>query len=255
MHSPGDRTDLWIERTRAKAAPRLRLFCFPYAGGSAGIFRDWASELGSGVEVCAIRLPGREWRYAEPAFRRSEQAVEALVPILRGFLDLPFAMFGHSMGAALAYETARAILSAAAVEPRVLFVSGRGGPQVRSRTRDLHALPRDELIAELKAFNGTPAEVFDHEDLVELVLPMLRSDLELAETYASGPGPMLSCPVVALGGTGDPGVAPPDLAAWRTVTAGPFRSMVFAGDHFFINGARTSVLQAMRREITALGLA
>jgi medium-chain acyl-[acyl-carrier-protein] hydrolase len=180
--------------------------------------------------------------------------VETLGLILRHFLDLPYAMFGHSMGAALAYETSRAILSAAAIEPRVLFVSGRRGPHVRSRTRDWHALPRDELIAKLKEFNGTPAEVFEHEDMLRLVLPMLRSDLKLAETYAPRPGPALSCPVLAFGGNEDPGVAAEDLEDWRTVSTGPFRSILFAGDHFFINSARTSVLQAMRRELAALGL-
>src|SRR4030095_13712842 len=97
--APASSADLWIERARATDIPRFRLFCFPYAGGGAGVYRGWAKELRLNVEVCAIRLPGRERRYAEAPLRRAEQVVAALVPILRDLVDLPFAMFGHSMGA------------------------------------------------------------------------------------------------------------------------------------------------------------
>jgi len=247
-------TDRWLERTRGSAAPRFRLFCFPYAGGGAAIFRNWARDLALDVEVCAVRLPGREQRYSEPAFRRAEQVVDALTPILAGLLDLPFAMFGHSMGAVLAYEVARAIKTAARVEPLALFCSARRAPDSPRRGRNRHELPRDELIAELKAFNGTPAEVFQSDELMELVLPMLRSDLELIESYTSRPGTTLSCPVIAIGGAKDPDVFPEELAGWEKVTAGPFRSLVLEGDHFFINSARTSLLQAMRRELGTFGV-
>jgi medium-chain acyl-[acyl-carrier-protein] hydrolase len=225
-----------------------------YAGGGAGIFRGWANELAASVEVCAIRLPGRERRYAEPALSRSEQVVDSLVRILRGLLDLPFVMFGHSMGAILAYEVARGILRTAGIEPRALFVSAHRGPDRRSTKRNLHDLPRDEFLAEIKALNGTPADLFKCDDLVELVLPLLRNDFELAELYASPPGPLLTCPVIAMGGSEDAGVSSEDLAGWRSVTSGPFASMMFDGDHFFINGARMTFLQTMRREIFKLGL-
>ena len=250
-----DTTDRWIERTASRTPPRFRLFCFPYAGGSAGVFRNWADEMGPNVEVCAIRLPGRERRYSEPAFRTSAQVVESLLPVLQPLLDLPFVMFGHSMGALLAYETARGILTSSGVEPRALVVSAHRAPDLPSRKRNLYDLPRDELIAEVKALNGTPAEVFEHEDLIELVLPMLRSDLELVETYTRPAGPVLSCPVIAMGGSQDPDITPEDLADWRSVTTGPFKSMMFAGDHFFINGARASFLNTMRQELAMLGLA
>jgi medium-chain acyl-[acyl-carrier-protein] hydrolase len=248
-----DSTDRWLERTRGSAAPRFRLFCFPYAGGGAAIFRNWARDLAVDVEVCAVRLPGREQRYSEPAFRRAEQVVDSLTPILEGLLDLPFAIFGHSMGAVLAYEIARAIKAAAGREPLALFASGRRGPDIPPRGRNRYDLPRDELIAELKAFNGTPAEVFQSDELLELVLPMLRSDLELVESYRTGPGARLTCPVIAIGGSKDPDVSPEELAGWETASAGPFRSVVLDGDHFFINSARTRLLQAVRRELCTIG--
>jgi surfactin synthase thioesterase subunit len=246
-------TDRWLERMRGRAAPRFRLFCFPYAGGGAAIFRNWARDLALDVEVCAVRLPGREQRYSEPAFRRADQVVDSLTPILAGLLDLPFAIFGHSMGAILAYEVARAIKAAAGLEPLALFASARRAPNSPPRGRNRHDLPRDELIAELKAFNGTPAEVFQSDELLELVLPMLRNDLELVESYTTGPGTRLTCPVIAIGGSKDPDVSPEELAGWETATAGPFRSLVLDGDHFFINSARTSLLQAVRRELCTFG--
>src|SRR3954468_21874037 len=128
-------TDLWIERTRSLGSPRFRLFCFPYAGGSAAMFREWAGELALNVEVCAIRLPGRERRYSEPALRRTEQVVESMLPILQHDLDLPFVMFGYSMGALLAYEVARGLLATCAVEPRALVVSAHSAPQFPMRRR------------------------------------------------------------------------------------------------------------------------
>jgi len=116
----------------------------------------------------------------------------------------------------------------------------------------LHDLPQDELIAEIKAFDGTPAEVFEHQDLVDLVLPTLRSDFELVETYVQPPGPVLSCPVIAMSGNRDADVLPDELAGWRSVTTGPFKTMLFDGHHFYLNDARTGFLEAVRGEIVLL---
>ena len=252
--NPADTTDPWIERRIGKVPPRFRLFCFPYAGGSAGIFRNWADEMAMHLELCAIQLPGRERRHSEPALRRPQEAVEILVRILQPYLDLPFVMFGHSMGALLAYEVTRGILTNAMLEPRILFVSGRRAPHLPSRKRKLNTLPRNELIAEIQALNGTPAEVFAHEDLIELVLPMLRCDLELVESYTNAAGPLLSCPVIAMGGSRDLEISPEEIVGWGSVTTGPFKSMLFEGDHFFINSARTRLLQTIQRELAVIGL-
>jgi medium-chain acyl-[acyl-carrier-protein] hydrolase len=158
------------------------------------------------------------------------------------------------MGALLAYEVARGLLASAGIEPRALFVSAHSSPNLPMRRRNWHDLPRDALIAELKALNGTPAEVFENEDLVDLVLPMLRSDLELVESYVQPVGPMLSCPVVAMGGTKDLDVTADELNGWSSVSTGSFKSTMLEGDHFFINSERTLFLDTIRRELVRLGL-
>jgi len=230
------------------------LFCFPYAGGGASIYRSWASDLAAPIEVCAIQLPGRERRYSEPPIRRVAHAIDLLLPALRPYLDMPFAFFGHSMGTLLAYEMARRLSATIGAMPRCMFVSGHRGPYLPRRRRLWHALPTGELIAELKALNGTPPEVFEHQELLDLVLPILRADLELVETYVPVPGPLLSCKVIAMAGDDDPDVPEADLRAWHTVTDGDFKAIVFGGDHFYINTARHTVVQSVRQEMAAVGL-
>ena len=244
----------WLERSGGRGLLRLRIFCFPHAGSGTRIFRSWADELPLNFEVCAIRLPGRESRYSEPAFRQLEPMVESLVPALQPFLDIPFVMFGHSMGALLAYEVTRRLLTINAVEPVALFVSAHRAPQLPTRHRALHDLPRDQLIAELKALHDAPVEAFDDEDFIDVVLPTLRGDLELAETYKFVDGPMLSCPVIAMGGTFDASVVPEELDRWRAITEGSFKLLLFEGDHFFVDNPSTSFLPVLRRELAMLKL-
>lgn len=244
----------WFARHIGVTPPRCRLFCFPYAGGGASVYRNWANDLAAPVEVCAIQLPGREWRHSEPPIRRVAHALDLLLPVLRPYLDLPFAFFGHSMGALLAYEIARRLSATRGPMPHCLFVSGHRAPHLPPRQRLWHTLPEDELVAKLKTLNGTPSEVFEHQDLLDLVLPIVRADLELVETYVALPGARLTCKLVALAGDADPDVPEPELQAWQTVTDGDFKAIVFGGDHFYLNTARRSVLQTVRQEMAAAGL-
>jgi medium-chain acyl-[acyl-carrier-protein] hydrolase len=201
------------------------------------------------VEVRPVQLPGRETRFREPAFTRLAPLVEAMAEPLRGYLDRPFALFGHSLGALVAFELARRLQRGTGLQPVCLFVSGCGAPQTRSPESSIHKLPAAEFREELRRLNGTPPEVLENDELMDLLLPTLRADFALCETYAYSPGPPLDCPVSALGGLGDDTVSRQDLDAWREQTTGPFRLRMLPGDHFFLQTNQRLLLQAVAREL------
>lgn len=201
-----------------------------------------------------MQLPGREGRLREPPFTRIEPLIAALADHLP-FADLPFAFFGHSMGALVAFELARELARRGEPSPRHLFVSGRRGPQVPSREEPLHDLPEPRFLVRLRELNGTPEEVLAHPELMEIILPLLRADFTLHETYDYRPDASLPIGVSALGGVADPEVNRDDLEAWRGETGGPFRLRMFPGDHFFVLSARRLVLEAVARDLSELDVA
>lgn len=232
----------WLVR-RAQPDCSERLFCFAYAGGSAAVYAPWQAALGSGVEVCAIQLPGRGTRLAEPPLQSFGQVVAEAVVAVQSLDDRPFSFFGHSLGALLAFEVARQCMERNLREPRMLFVSGCEAPTRRSPSRGLHLLPDDALIAELRSYNGTPREVLENRELMTLVLPILRADFALVEQYRYRRGNRLSMPIVALAGEADPYAPPERVAPWldESLTAGTLRS--FPGDHFFIHGCHDRLVE------------
>ena len=169
-------------RTGAKQ-PAARLFCFPYAGGGASIYRQWASKLPVWIEVCAFQLPGREIRMREPGHTDLRSAVEEVADTIHSLLDKPFYLFGHSMGSAISFELARLLRRSGLPQPRHLFVSARRAPQLPQPKEDIHVLPEREFLASIKKLGGTPEEVLKNEELMELFLPTLRADFTLLETY------------------------------------------------------------------------
>jgi medium-chain acyl-[acyl-carrier-protein] hydrolase len=227
----------------------IRLFCFPYAGGGASIFRHWANGLPEFVEVCPVQLPGRETRFREAAFTRLGPLIEALAGELGPYLDPPFAFFGHSMGALLAFELARRLRRDGRPQPVGLFVSGCGAPQIRTQESPIHALPVADFRERLRGLNGTPAAVLDNDELMDLLLPTLRGDFALCETYTYTPAPPLSCPISAWGGLGDDTVGRQELDAWRAQTTGSFRLRMLRGDHFFLQSAQPLLLRALAAEL------
>ncbi|HEY1379547.1 MAG TPA: thioesterase domain-containing protein, partial [Gemmataceae bacterium] len=173
-------TDRWLAYVRPRPLASVRLFCFPYAGGGASVFRGWADGLPSAVEVCPVQMPGRETRFREPAFTRLPLLIEALAESLYPHLDRPFAFFGHSLGALVAFELARRLRRDGSPEPQHLFVSGSGAPQARDHSGAvIHTRPADEFWQEVGRLNGTPAEVLTDGELRDLLLPTLRADFAL----------------------------------------------------------------------------
>lgn len=244
--------DPWIVRPRPNARAALRLFCFPYAGGGAAVYAPWAGALPETIEVIAVQPPGRAERLAEPAHAELGSLVEALFAPIGPLLDRPFAFFGHSMGALVSFELARALRRARCPQPQILIASGHGAPHLPARRPPAHHLPTPEFLGELRRLGGTPPEVLAHNELLELLLPTLRADFALCETYSYGYGAPLACPIVALGGLEDPDVSRADLEAWGDHTlAGAYVRMV-PGGHFFLHSARQLVLTVVARELSGL---
>jgi medium-chain acyl-[acyl-carrier-protein] hydrolase len=239
----------WFGSFKPNPKAQLRLFCFPYAGGGASVYRSWEQQLPSLVEVRAVQLPGRENRMGERPFTRVEPLVEALAEALLPFLDLPFAFFGHSMGAVVAFELARKLRTAVNLEPRHLFVSGRIAPHIVRVEPPNYNLPDPELIEELRRLDGTPEEALEHPELMGLMLPLLRADFELVQTYSYADGAPLGCSVTAFGGLKDKEVSREELAGWREHTAGDFSLRMFEGGHFFLHAARSQILAAVSAEL------
>jgi medium-chain acyl-[acyl-carrier-protein] hydrolase len=229
---------------------RLRLFCFPYAGGGASVFRAWTALLPRDVEVVPIQMPGHETRLNEPLFSNFQPLVDALARDLDRWLDVPFAFFGHSMGAVIAFELARRLHASGRGDPVHLFLAGRRAPHLASDEEPLHDLPDAELLERVRALNGTPATVLEDRELIELLLPILRADFAICESYEyRAQGPRLQCPLSVFGGTEDPEVSRDDLLAWREHTQGRFRARLFPGDHFFLHTARAPLLAAIADEL------
>src|SRR5262245_7864563 len=246
-------TDRWLAPVRPRPRSVVRLICFPFAGGGASVFRGWADGLPDSVEVCPVQLPGRESRFSEPAFTRLGPLIEALARSLPPHLDRLFGFFGHSLGALVAFELARRLGRDGGPQPVQLFVSGCGAPQARTPERSVHTLQDAEFREELRHLNGTPSSVLDNDELMEVLLPTLRADFALCETYTFAPGPPLTCPVSALGGLGDDAVSRQDLDAWREQTTGPFRRYMLPGDHFFLLTAQPLLLRALARDLPKAG--
>jgi len=230
-----------------------RLFCFPYAGGGISTFRDWSTGLPENIEPWAIQLPGREDRVATPALDRMGDVINALVPAVIPQLDRPFAFFGHSMmGAVVAWELARALQQLEAGSPVEVFVSGCVPPQVREAVDPpLHSRDRDDLVRTLRSWRATPEAVLDDPELMDLVLPVMRADLAVVETYRFTEAPQLLCPVTAFGGNEDEAVGRAPLLRWRELTLGEFDLKMFPGDHFFLHSARQAVLDEIATRLNS----
>jgi surfactin synthase thioesterase subunit len=242
----------WFKVLGDAPEAKLRLFCFPYAGAGALIFLPWPDALPDEVEVIAAQLPGHWSRLPEPPFAQLSPLVESLADVIDLYLDKPFAFFGHSMGAMIGFELARQLRRLGRPLPHHLFVSGRRAPQIRETEPPIYDLPDVELIGELRKLNGTPAEVLEDHELMALVLPILRADLSICQTYDYRPEPPLDCPITVFGGISDEEASESRLSAWSEQTTATYRKEMFPGDHFFLHQSQTALLRSLAYELHKL---
>jgi len=245
----------WIVRPRPNPAATLRLFCFPYAGLGASLYRSWPPVFPPAIDVVLMQPPGREGRWSDKPFQSLEAVVPSAVASMLPLLDLPFVFYGHSLGALTAFEVARYLRRHRHPQPMHLFASAHRAPQLPNPHPEIRTLPDKEFIDQIcTQYGGIPQAVLDNPDLVELMLPCLRADFTVFETYAYAEDAPLGCGITAFGGTRDKRVSEAEVSAWRAQTTGEFRFQMFDGNHFFLQDRRDDVLAGIKRDLTSVGL-
>ena len=239
----------WLSYRREVPHARLRLFCFPFGGGGASIFASWPQGMPAGIEVCPVQPPGRENRLREAPVTHMPQLVTLLVEALVPLLDRPFALFGHSIGALMAFELARQLRRQGLRSPEWLFCSGHPSPDLPRRRPAISQLARPEFIKALREYFDLDSALLAREDLMDLVFPALRADYELVETYVYHEEPPFACPLSVFGGSHDPETTEDELMGWRRHTTGPFRTQVLEGKHMFIQTSREALIGEIFQDI------
>jgi medium-chain acyl-[acyl-carrier-protein] hydrolase len=228
------------------------MFCFPYAGGNASTYAEWDEHFPNWLEVTSVQLPGRGGRFREMPFTRIEPLVDSLLTEIKLCSQVPFLFFGHSMGGHIAFELARKLMKEKADMPKCLCVSAAEPPVAHREDRLVYKLPKVEFLKHLRRLNGMPAESFENDELIELLLPTLRADFELTGTYEYHPGAPLNLPIVAFAGTEDHEVPSALMAEWGLYTTDTFQMHSIPGDHFFVNHSSNQVRHILQTEIAKL---
>jgi surfactin synthase thioesterase subunit len=249
-------SDQWIRRFRPAPDAAVRLVCLPHAGGSASFYFPVATAMSPLVDVLAVQYPGRQDRLHDPLINNIPDLADAVTAALRPWLDRPFALFGHSMGASLGFEVALR-LERAGTPPAHLFASGRRAPS-RYREEHVHLGGDDAIIAELSRLSGTESSILGDEELLRMVLPAIRNDYRAAETYRHAGGPRLSSPITAITGTSDPKATIAEVKAWAGHTESGFELKTYTGGHFYLidhAGAVINLIDERLREPVTAGRA
>lgn len=246
---PTKAVSLWFPYNPKPHTALPRLFCFPYGGGNAVIFRQWQHYLVDDIDVYPVQLPGRGMRMQEPSYQKLEPLIKEMATAFQPHLDRPYSLFGHSMGALIAFELARYLQKNFQSSPKHVIVSGFRAPHLPDPKPPIHKRSNRQFVEEIAKMNGTPKEILENPEYLELFLPSLRADFQLCETYTYHKGEPLRAPLTAFGGKQDPEVTEEMLKAWKMHTAACFKLVSFSGDHFFIHREEEAVVRQIRKII------
>lgn len=221
------RESSWFFFPQPRPQSRVRLFCFPYAGSGASVYRSWTKELPPTIEVFPVQIPGRENKLKEATIRQLKPLIEVLGPVLLPYTTKPFAFFGHSMGALISFELARYLRDCGSPEPIHLFISSYQAPQLPVSSQKTYHLPEDEFIQAVRDYQGTEQWVLEDENVMQILLPILRADFEICQTYDYRPGKPLNSPITVFGGLQDNTIQRAELEAWAEQTSKEFQMTLF----------------------------
>jgi medium-chain acyl-[acyl-carrier-protein] hydrolase len=240
----------WLAAKHRHNQTCLRLFCFPYAGGGASIYRQWQTQMIDGIDVCPVQLPGREGRIEEPPCSDMRRLIKEMAYHLKAFFTAPFALFGHSMGGMIAYELARYLSNGPGAFPVHLFISASFPPHMLKQQSLVHRLPEAEFADMMERRGGMPKPILQNEEFRKLVLPILRADFALVENASHDNHGTLDIPFTVLSGDEDSSLSPETIDGWRGYTQGQFTRKLVPGDHFFINSARSAVIKTINATLS-----
>jgi len=231
---PERKTSSWFFNPQPRPDASVRLFCFPYAGSGASVYHSWPGAFGNDVEVLGVQPPGRETRIQEPAFLDALELARAATDAIVDRIDRPFAFFGHSMGALIAFEVARELRRRDVELPAFLSVSSKNAPRLGNVHGPISHLPEEEFLDAVRENYRPPEEAWQIPELLEFLLPILRADLTVCDRYRYTADAPLDTPIRSLGGESDPGCFENGIVAWREETTEDFAWQVFEGGHFYI---------------------
>ena len=237
----------WYLEHKRNPSSVLRLFCFHHSGGGASAYFPWIEQLSPHIELIAIQLPGRENRFTEPLINNLNDITAHLAEGFRYYIDKPFFVFGHSLGALLSFEFIKAIHERYAVSPLHMIVSATKAPHLPFRVKQLSKLDDTCLKEELKIYNGIDERILHNDELLDLFLPIIRSDFSICENYRYIDSKPFPFDILALAGTNDPTVNDEELLGWSAYTSGKFNPVFFPGGHFFIKEHQKSILQMINQ--------
>jgi medium-chain acyl-[acyl-carrier-protein] hydrolase len=243
----------WITCPKKQPNAKIRLFCLPFAGGGASLYRPWAAALAPEIEVCPIQPPGRENRYSEKVITDAYEMANAIAAQMLPFIDRPYAIFGHSMGALLSFEITKVLQSQKKRPPEILFLSAHRAAHLPRKRDPLHALPDSQFIESLKQYGGFPEEILNNQEFIDFILPTMRSDMTLCDlyTFKQSETPIMT-PLEMYAGEDDREAGPSEMSAWSEHTSSESNLTTFKGGHFFLRTHSQEVLEKIAFRIGQL---